>query len=109
MTGVVVRVVDGDTPDVGRERIRLIGIDALELHQTCRDGQAREWQCGRAANAGNIPDLGEMLVREGYAMNFALGHSGYPAAEREAQSARRGVWQGELESPRNWRRHPRAG
>jgi endonuclease YncB( thermonuclease family) len=61
-------------------------------------------------SAGNIPDLGEMLVREGYAMNFALGHSGYPAAEREAQSARRGVWQGEYESPRNWRRrHPRAG
>ena len=140
MTGVVVPVVDGDTLDVGRERIRLIGIDALELHQTCRDGQAREWQCGRAAktrlaelvsqggvsctphsydrygrtlavcSAGNIPDLGEMLVREGYAMNFALGHSGYPAAEREAQSARRGVWQGEYESPRNWRRrHPRAG
>jgi endonuclease YncB( thermonuclease family) len=61
-------------------------------------------------SAGNISDVGEILVREGYAVNFALDHGGYPAAEREAQSARRGLWQGEFESPRNWRRrHLRAG
>jgi endonuclease YncB( thermonuclease family) len=39
------------------------------------------------SHSGNIPNLGEILVREGYAMNFALDHGSYPAAEREAQSA----------------------
>jgi endonuclease YncB( thermonuclease family) len=134
-----VQVVDGDSLKAGDEQIRLIGIDAPELRQTCRDAQGHGWQCGRAArtrlaelvskgdvvcaphgkdrygrtlavcSAGNIPDVGEVLVREGYAVNFALSSSGYPAAERDAQSARRGLWQGEFERPQDWRRrHPRA-
>jgi endonuclease YncB( thermonuclease family) len=33
------RVIDGDTLTIGREHIRLYGIDAPESHQTCqRDG-----------------------------------------------------------------------
>ena len=134
-----VHVVDGDSVKAGGEPIRLIGIDAPELRQTCRDAQGRGWPCGRAArtrlaelvskgdvvcapqgkdrygrtlavcSAGNIPDVGEVLVREGYAVNFALSSSGYPAAERDAESARRGLWQGEFERPQDWRRrHPRA-
>jgi endonuclease YncB( thermonuclease family) len=134
-----VQVVDGDSLKAGDEQIRLLGIDAPELRQTCRDAQGRGWQCGRAArtrlaelvskgdvvcaphgkdrygrtlavcSAGNIPDVGEVLVREGYAVNFALSSSGYPAAERDAQSARRGLWQGEFERPQDWRRRrPRA-
>src|SRR5262245_38453217 len=31
------RVIDGDSLKTGDEQIRLIGIDAPELHQTCRD------------------------------------------------------------------------
>ena len=38
-----VRVIDGDTLHVDGKKIRLTGIDAPELHQTCRDAQAREW------------------------------------------------------------------
>ena len=136
---VSVKVVDGDSLKAGDEQIRLLGIDAPELRQNCRDAQGRGWQCGRAAktrlaelvskgdvactshgkdrygrtlavcSGGNIPDVGEVLVREGYAVNFALSFSGYPAAERDAQSARRGLWQGEFERPQDWRRrHPRA-
>jgi endonuclease YncB( thermonuclease family) len=49
------------------------------------------------------------MVREGYAVNFAIDYSGYPIAEREAQSAR-GIWQGDFERPKDWRRrHPRTG
>ncbi len=44
-TGTV-RVVDADTWDVGGVRIRLSGIDAPELDQTCRDAQGVEWRCG---------------------------------------------------------------
>ncbi|MGA7167138.1 MAG: thermonuclease family protein [Pseudolabrys sp.] len=133
-----VYVVDGDSLRAGDEDIRLVGIDAPELRQTCRDGHGREWSCGRAAkarlaalvaqgdvactsrgrdrygrtlavcSARNVPDLGETMVREGYAINFAIDYGGYPAAEREAQSARSGVWQGDFERPKDWRRrHPR--
>src|SRR5512132_2676193 len=41
-------VVDGDTIVVGGEQVRLQGIDAPELHQTCTAyGQA--WACGQTA------------------------------------------------------------
>jgi len=97
-----VQVIDGDSLRNGSEQIRLVGIDAPELRQTCRDLQGREWSCGRAAkarlaefvaqrdvacsprgrdrygrtlavcSARNIPDLGEVMVREGYAVNYAI-------------------------------------
>lgn len=100
------------------------------------NAQGREWQCGRAAkarlvelvsrgvdygrdrygrtlavcSASNVADLGEVLVREGYAVNFVIDYGGYPAAEREAQSNRSGLWQGDFERPKDWRRrHPRTG
>lgn len=135
-----VRVIDGDSLRADGKKIRLIGIDAPELWQTCRDAQAREWPCGQAAkarltalvsrgkvactergqdrygrtlavcSAGDIADLGEALVREGYAVNYRRYTSDYLAAEREARAARRGLWQGEFESPEDWRRrHPRSG
>jgi endonuclease YncB( thermonuclease family) len=57
-----------------------------------------------------VPDLGEVMVREGYAVNFAIDYGGYPVAEREAQSARAGIWQGDFERPKDWRRRdPRTG
>jgi len=117
-----------------------VGIDAPELWLTCRDGQGREWSCGRVAktrlaelvaqgdvacsprgrdrysrtlavcSARNVPDIGEVMVREGYAVNFAIDYGGYPVAEREAQSARSGIWQGDFDRPKDWRRrHPRIG
>jgi endonuclease YncB( thermonuclease family) len=46
-----VQVIDGDSLRNGNEQIRLVGIDAPELRQTCRDLQGREWSCGRAAKA----------------------------------------------------------
>jgi endonuclease YncB( thermonuclease family) len=135
-----VHVVDGDSLRTASEEIRLVGIDAPELRQTCRDAHGREWSCGRAAkarlaelvaqgdvactprgrdrygrtlavcSARNVPDLGEVMVREGYAVNFAIDYGGYPVAEREAQSARAGICQGDFERPKDWRRrHPRTG
>ena len=44
-----VSVIDGDSLRTGTETIRLLDVDAPELHQNCRDEQGREWPCGRAA------------------------------------------------------------
>jgi endonuclease YncB( thermonuclease family) len=41
-----VRVIDGDTFDVGATRIRLFGIDAPEQDQMCVTEQGAEWACG---------------------------------------------------------------
>lgn len=44
------KVIDGDTIKIGEQRIKLAGIDAVELHQKClRDGV--EWNCGEGAKA----------------------------------------------------------
>ena len=42
------RIVDGDTLEIGIQRIDLYGIDAPEMNQLCeRDG--RQWRCGMEA------------------------------------------------------------
>ena len=113
---------------------RIFGIDAPELHQTCSDANGKSWLCGRAAKAklttlikpGNVacearandrfgrtvavcsaegvPDLGEALVRDGYAIDLG-GAAGNPYrdAEAEAQTAKRGIWRGTFERPSDWR------
>jgi len=43
------RVVDGDTLSIGRERIRLYGVDAPESKQTCTDAGGRPYACGAVA------------------------------------------------------------
>lgn len=52
-------VMDGDSFMIGEERFRLKGIDASELHQTCKDTQGRDWACGTAAREALIELLSE--------------------------------------------------
>jgi endonuclease YncB( thermonuclease family) len=119
---------------------RLFGIDAPELHQTCNEADGKSWLCGRAAKAklttlikgGNvncvarakdrfdrvvaicsaagIPDLGEAMVRDGYAIDLG-GPAGnpYAAVETEAKDAKRGIWRGTFQRPSDWRQaNPRS-
>lgn len=53
----VVRVIDGDTFDVGATRVRLHGVDAAEDDQTCVTGGA-QWPCGEWVT-GRARDLFE--------------------------------------------------
>jgi endonuclease YncB( thermonuclease family) len=128
------RAVDGDSLDIAGERVRLLGIDAPELHQTCADAAGDDYPCGRdAARAladlvrgkpvtctpldhdrydrdvvrctADGRDLGDAMVRSGHAVELARFSSGaYTAAEREARAARRGLWAGRFEEPAAWRR-----
>lgn len=43
--------IDGDSIRIANEEIRLVGIDAPELFQTCRDERGSEWTCGREAHS----------------------------------------------------------
>lgn len=127
------RVVDGDTLAFGGDRVRLKGMDAPELQQTCLDAQRRV-DCGRQARDhlallidgeqvncegwevdryGRLvarcrargADLNSAMVRDGWALEFG----DHRAEEDEARQARRGIWAYEFEEPRVWRMtHDRA-
>jgi endonuclease YncB( thermonuclease family) len=119
---------------------RIFGIDAPELRQPCTEANGKPWLCGRAAKAklttlikgGNVncearatdrfgrivavcsaagvPDLGEAMVRDGYAIDLG-GEAGdpYHDAEAEAQAAKRGIWRGTFDRPSEWRQaNPRS-
>jgi endonuclease YncB( thermonuclease family) len=125
-------IVDGDTIRIRGERIRLVGMDAPELHQTCRDASGRDWSCGSAARgrlaalvasstvtcsptghdrygrtlavctSSTGGDLGGTLVREGLAV--AYFGLGYKMAEIGARLGGRGLWAGDFERPQQWRK-----
>ena len=40
-----VKIIDGDTIHIGKNKIRLHGIDALEINQTCTIKE-KTWECG---------------------------------------------------------------
>lgn len=121
------RIADGDSLTIADERIRLKGIDAPELAQTCMRG-GEEWPCGRRARdrlaqlaAGRAVsceadgrdrygrllarcavdglDLGRAMVEEGW----ALAYGDYEVAEVVARSAGVGLWSGAFERPQDWR------
>jgi endonuclease YncB( thermonuclease family) len=43
-------VIDGDTIEIRRERIRILDIDAPESRQTCTADDGTAWRCGQKAS-----------------------------------------------------------
>lgn len=128
LSGNGARASDGDSLRLGAERIRLIGLDAPELDQSCADGQGKAWACGAAARdrlaallaVGPIAcrpdghdrygrvlatctvaerDLGHAMVAEG----LAVASGDYVVEELKARAAGLGIWSGPFERPRDWR------
>ncbi|WP_188569612.1 thermonuclease family protein [Youhaiella tibetensis] len=122
-------VSDGDTISINGQRVRIVGIDAPELDQTCTDKAGSAWRCGREAREhlvaliGKAPvtcasegrdkygrvlgrceaggaDLGAAMIEAG----FAVSYDDYKVRETLARIDRRGIWAGSFETPQKWRK-----
>lgn len=127
-----VRVIDADTWDVGGQRVRLFGIDAPELDQTCQRPDGEIWACGqwitdqvRARYQGrnarcsaldtdrygrivarcsiNGADVGGALVAEGLAFAYRRYSMDYDLDEKRAAVNGRGLHASRIQSPADHR------
>lgn len=127
-----VRVQDGDTFVLGGQQVRLWGIDAPEYDQPCMKG-AVSIPCGDISEAvlesfigSAVPecekvatdklgrwvakchvggsDLGSLMVRSGWAMDYNRYSKGaYSSEENAAKSEKRGLWGTKFEWPWDYR------
>ncbi len=127
-------VVDGDTFHMNGQKIRIWGIDAVELHQTClKSGQS--YECGKSARhylqsviGNNVPvckakskspketrtvafclvdgkDIGREMVKSGWALDYRHFSKGaYSSEENSARQNRLGIWAGKFQDPYSWRK-----
>ena len=123
---------DGDSLHLAGQKVRLLGIDAPELHQFC-DKDGASYPCGEMAKqhlaaliGGNEisctstkrdkfdrllakcraadHDLNREMVKDGWAVSYY----DYKQEEADARKQKLGIWAGSFEWPHTWRRaHPR--
>ena len=116
---------------VGTKEVRLFGIDAPELNQTClRDAQ--DWACGAAAKdllnslvrgkfiycseagtdqfdrilarcVSGTTDINRAMVANGHAVAFRRYSSDYVSAEDSAKANKRGLWSSKFTMPSDYR------
>ncbi|WP_234840425.1 thermonuclease family protein [Sinorhizobium meliloti] len=132
MSRDAVRVVDGDTLDIGGVRYRLHGIDAPEAGQACAAADGGVWPCGKDAiqkieelvegrdvscapkgrdSYGRViaicfadgTDVNSEMVSSGFAWAFRKFSEDYAGVEQTARRAHAGVWQAETEAPWDYR------
>ncbi len=127
------RVIDGNTLEIGGERVRLDGIDAPDPGQQCLSGKGKPYDCGTHATAelsglvsghtlvckgeerdpdGRLIaicslgpfDLNEMMVADGWAVADPGRGKAYVRAETAARARKEGLWKGTFDPPWEWRR-----
>ena len=128
--------IDGDSLRKGGQDIRLHGIDAPELQQSCSGKMGQDYPCGQDAkralagfirgkpltcktrdtdryarlvatcHAGAI-NINAEMIRLGWATAYTRHSGAYRDEEVMAQNAKRGIWQGQFETPEKWRNRNR--
>ena len=122
-----VKVIDGDTIHIGKNKIRLHGIDAPERNQKCFTSN-NEWDCGKESTNSLIGlinsrkvsciildqdrykrDIGECyinnlninkwMVQNGWALAYRYYSTDYINEENFAKKNKLGIWIGEFEQP----------
>lgn len=125
------RVIDGDEIEVAGKRVRLYGIEAPDLGQTCWY-QNKEFPCGQSARRNlwlNVKnqrltcreksvvdgvvvalcfdakgrDVAGGLVRSGWALAVPKQVEVYIEAEAEAKRQKLGLWNFKFTKPWDWR------
>lgn len=130
------QVTSGDTLFVGRQEVRLSGIDAPERDQYCENEFGRPFQCGFQAMdalremvgrndvvclgegtdesgrmigtcyAGDI-NLNTRMVRTGWALALTEERPDYAPLEQMAKREKAGIWGLKFENPAVWREQNR--
>jgi endonuclease YncB( thermonuclease family) len=127
------RVLDGDTIWIGETKIRLHGIDAPEMKQTCLTKKSQVQYCGQLAKQslqamvssqevrceGDDRDrygrliavcyvgpfnINERMVADGWALAYRQYSKDYVRAEEFAKARNEGMWRTEFVPPWEWRR-----
>jgi endonuclease YncB( thermonuclease family) len=122
--------IDGDSFNI---EIRIFGIDAPEPGQTCKDAEGFNYPCGRIARDAMAEllkgktvlcekqgqdtkygrpvvvcysdglDVGAEMVDRGLAVAYRRYSLKYVPNEEQAKAAKRGLWAGTFETPREYR------
>jgi endonuclease YncB( thermonuclease family) len=127
-------VVDGDSLKIGPDSIRLQGIDAPEIKQTCQNKATRQiWVCGIVAkeklaemihnkkvvckNSGTDKykrrlaycfvdgvNINQKMVRDGWAIAYSFYDKSFVSDEEEAKKEGLGIWSSIFEKPAIYRK-----
>lgn len=129
----VSRVLTGDILSLRGRTVKLFGVAAPEVSQTCADDQGRGYRCGQQALSwlrgwlANNPlrchilgedkkgiltgvcmlgqyDIGAAIVNAGWAVADTRQTQVYLVYQNQASQNRRGLWQGKFYMPWDWQK-----
>tara|TARA_Y100001970_G_C13731948_1_gene601900 strand:- start:72 stop:551 length:480 start_codon:yes stop_codon:yes gene_type:complete len=126
------KVIDGDTIHIGKNKIRLHGIDAPEKNQKCFLSE-NEWNCGEISSTNlfnligskkikctiisqdrykrdiaicyiNNLNINQWMVKNGWALAYTYYSHDYIEEEKFAEKNKLGIWKGNFENPWDFRK-----
>ena len=126
------KIIDGDTIHIGKNKIRLHGIDAPEWNQSCTLNN-KVWECGKkstlvlkklianqiviceikdidqykryiAVCLSNKVNLNKKMVQDGWAIAYRYYSKDYIKEEEFARRNKVGIWKGKFLTPYQFRK-----
>ena len=126
------KIIDGDTIHIDKNKIRLHGIDAPEIDQTCTI-KNKVWNCGIESSLElkklildnniscvvsdidkynryiaecfiNNKNINKLMVRNGWAIAYRYYSLDFVEDEKLAEKDKNGLWQGKFQEPYLYRK-----